>query len=282
MVSKKTSDSLGHALAVYFSEIENTQPLEPEEEVRLTKLLREGDKEALNKLINANLKFVVSVANKYRVTGIPLEDLINEGNIGLIKAAYRFDETRGFKFISYAVWWIRQSILQFISDKGRVVHLPANVANAVTKMKRRSEELEHSLERMPTIEELAEVMEITKQEAEKLVKFNTRSLSTDQPVGSDEKTSLRDLLQSDDSRPEAQIMKDSLTEEIKRVLKTIPDREAMIIECYFGIDMDRPLTLEEIGDSLELTRERVRQLKERAIRRLQHVTRAHLLRAFLG
>lgn len=282
MVSKKTSDSLGHALAVYFSEIENTQPLEPEEEVRLTKLLREGDKEALNKLINANLKFVVSVANKYRVTGIPLEDLINEGNIGLIKAAYRFDETRGFKFISYAVWWIRQSILKFISDKGRVVHLPANVANAVTKMKRRSEELEHSLERMPTMEELAEVMEITKQEAEKLVKFNTRSLSTDQPVGSDEKTSLRDLLQSDDSRPEAQIMKDSLTEEIKRVLKTIPDREAMIIECYFGIDMDRPLTLEEIGDSLELTRERVRQLKERAIRRLQHVTRAHLLRAFLG
>lgn len=282
MVSKKTSDSLGHALAVYFSEIENTQPLEPEEEVRLTKLLREGDKEALNKLINANLKFVVSVANKYRVTGIPLEDLINEGNIGLIKAAYRFDETRGFKFISYAVWWIRQSILQFISDKGRVVHLPANVANAVTKMKRRSEELEHSLERMPTMEELAEVMEITKQEAEKLVKFNTRSLSTDQPVGSDEKTSLRDLLQSDDSRPEAQIMKDSLTEEIKRVLKTIPDREAMIIECYFGIDMDRPLTLEEIGESLELTRERVRQLKERAIRRLQHATRAHLLRAFLG
>ena len=282
MVSKKTSDSLGHALAVYFSEIENTQPLEPEEEVRLTKLLREGDKEALNKLINANLKFVVSVANKYRVTGIPLEDLINEGNIGLIKAAYRFDETRGFKFISYAGWWIRQSILQFISDKGRVVHLPANVANAVTKMKRRSEELEHSLERMPTMEELAEVMEITKQEAEKLVKFNTRSLSTDQPVGSDEKTSLRDLLQSDDSRPEAQIMKDSLTEEIKRVLKTIPDREAMIIECYFGIDMDRPLTLEEIGESLELTRERVRQLKERAIRRLQHATRAHLLRAFLG
>lgn len=282
MVSKKTSNSLGHALAVYFSEIENTQPLEPEEEVRLTKLVREGDKEALNKLINANLKFVVSVANKYRVTGIPLEDLINEGNIGLIKAAYRFDETRGFKFISYAVWWIRQSILQFISDKGRVVHLPANVANAVTKMKRRSEELEHSLERMPTMEELAEVMEITKQEAEKLVKFNTRSLSTDQPVGSDEKTSLRDLLQSDDSRPEAQIMKDSLTEEIKRVLKTIPDREAMIIECYFGIDMDRPLTLEEIGDSLELTRERVRQLKERAIRRLQHATRAHLLRAFLG
>lgn len=282
MVSKKTSDSLGHALAVYFSEIENTQPLEPEEEVRLTKLVREGDKEALNKLINANLKFVVSVANKYRVTGIPLEDLINEGNIGLIKAAYRFDETRGFKFISYAVWWIRQSILQFISDKGRVVHLPANVANAVTKMKRRSEELEHSLERMPTMEELAEVMEITKQEAEKLVKFNTRSLSTDQPVGSDEKTSLRDLLQSDDSRPEAQIMKDSLTEEIKRVLKTIPDREAMIIECYFGIDMDRPLTLEEIGESLELTRERVRQLKERAIRRLQHATKADLLRAFLG
>jgi|TARA_B100000035_G_scaffold253314_1_gene222689 RNA polymerase primary sigma factor len=282
LVSKKTSDSLGHSLAVYFSEIENTEPLDTEEEIRLAKLVRKGDKEALNKLINANLKFVVSVANKYRVTGIPLEDLINEGNIGLIKAAYRFDETRGFKFISYAVWWIRQSILQFIADQGRVVRLPANVANAVIKMKRRTEELEQSLERMPTLGELAEVMEITKQEAEELVQFNTRSLSTDQPVGDDEKTSLRDLLKSKDSRPEAQIMKKSLTEEIKRVLNTIPEREAMIIEYYFGIDMDRPLTLEEIGDQLGLTRERVRQLKERAIKRLQHATRAHLLRAFLG
>ena len=144
MVPKKTSDSLGHALALYFSEIENTEPLDPEEEIKLAKLVRKGDKEALNKLINANLKFVVSVANKYRVTGILLEDLINEGNIGFIKAVNRFDETRGFKFISYAVWWIRQSILQFISNQGRVVRLPANVANAVTKMKRRTEELEHS------------------------------------------------------------------------------------------------------------------------------------------
>ncbi len=282
MVSRKTSDSLGRALAVYFSEIEKTEPLDPEEEIRLAKLVREGDRDALNQLINANLKFVVSVANKYRVTGIPLEDLINEGNIGLVKAAHRFDETRGFKFISYAVWWIRQSILQFIADQGRVVRLPANVANAVTKMKRRTEELEHSLERMPTMEELAEVMEITKQEAEQLVQFNTRSLSTDQPLGNDQKTSLRDLLKADDSRPEAQIMKESLTEEIKRVLKTIPKREAKIIEYYFGIEMDRPLTLEEIGEELELTRERVRQLKERAIKRLQHATRAHLLRAFLG
>ncbi len=282
MVSRKTSDSLGRALAVYFSEIEKTEPLDPEEEIRLAKLVREGDREALNQLINANLKFVVSVANKYRVTGIPLEDLINEGNIGLVKAAHRFDETRGFKFISYAVWWIRQSILQFIADQGRVVRLPANVANAVTKMKRRTEELEHSLERMPTMEELAEVMEITKQEAEQLVQFNTRSLSTDQPLGNDQKTSLRDLLKADDSRPEAQIMKESLTEEIKRVLKTIPKREAKIIEYYFGIEMDRPLTLEEIGEELELTRERVRQLKERAIKRLQHATRAHPLRAFLG
>ena len=255
MVSKKTSDSLGHALALYFSEIENTEPLDPEEEIRLAKLVRKGDKEALNKLINANLKFVVSVANKYRVTGIPLEDLINEGNIGFIKAVYRFDETQGFKFISYAVWWIRQSILQFISNQGRVVRLPANVANAVTKMKRRTEELEHSLERMPTIGELAEVMEITKQEAEELVQFNTRSLSTDQPVGDDEKISLRDLLKSEDSRPETQIMKESLTEEIKRLLNTIPEREAMIIEYYFGIDVDRPLTLKEIGDQLRLTQE---------------------------
>jgi len=255
---------------------------DPREERELARRARVGDKEAAERLVTANLRFVISYVKKYQGRGLGLAELVCIGNEGLLKAVKKFDPDKGVKFISYAVWWIRQSILQFISDKGRVVHLPANVANAVTKMKRRSEELEHSLERMPTMEELAEVMEITKQEAEKLVKFNTRSLSTDQPVGSDEKTSLRDLLQSDDSRPEAQIMKDSLTEEIKRVLKTIPDREAMIIECYFGIDMDRPLTLEEIGESLELTRERVRQLKERAIRRLQHVTRAHLLRAFLG
>lgn len=282
MASRKTGDSLGRALSVYFSEIEKSEPLDPAEEIRLAKKVRDGDREALNTLINANLKFVVSVANKYRVTGIPLEDLINEGNIGLVKAAYRFDETRGFKFISYAVWWIRQSILQFIADQGRVVRLPANVASAVTKMKRRTEELEHSLERMPTMEELAEVMEITEQEAEQLVQFNTRALSTDQPLRHDDKTSLQDLLKSDDSRPEAQVMRESLTEEIKRVLKTIPKREAEIIGCYFGIDMDRPLTLEEIGDQMGLTRERVRQLKERAIHRLRHATRAHLLRTFLG
>ena len=273
---------MSRSLSLYFSEIDSTKPLKPEEEIALSRRVKEGDAEALNRLINANLKFVVTVANKYRLPGILLEDLINEGNIGLIKAAHRFDETRGFKFISYAVWWIKQSILQFIADQGRLVRLPANVAGTVTRMKKQSEQLEQTYEREPTLEELAEVMEMTEKEAERIVKFNVRSVSVDQPLDDEEKSSLRDLLSTEDQRPEARLMKDSLTSEIERVLSTIPGREAEIIRYYFGINMDRPLTLEEIGDKLSLTRERVRQLKERAIQRLRHATRAHLLRTFLG
>ena len=263
-----SSDRLSKALELYFSEIDKTKPLSPDQEVELTKKVREGDQDALNQLINANLKFVITVANKYRVPRIALEDLINEGNIGLIKAAHRFDETRGFKFISYAVWWIRQSILQFISERGRIIRLPSNVAGAISKMKKQSDALEQTFEREPTMEELAEVMEITEEEAENLFRHGVQTVSTDQPVNEDERTALRDLLTSDDNRPEAQI--------------TIPEREANIIRYYFGIGLERPLTLEEIGDSMNLTRERVRQLKERAIHRLRHNTRAHLLRTYLG
>ncbi len=214
--------------------------------------------------------------------GLPLEDLINEGNIGLIKAAHRFDESRGFKFISYAVWWIKQSILQFIADQSRLVRLPANVAGTVTRMRKQAEQLEQALEREPTVQELADIMDMSKEEAEQLVQFNVRSISVDQPIDEERKTTLRDLITSDDHRPEAIMMKESLTSEIERVLATIPEREAEIIHCYFGINMVRSLTLEEIGDHLNLTRERVRQLKERAIHRLRHATRAHLLRTFLG
>ena len=282
MSGSKSSEFLSHSLALYFNEIGETQPLSPEEEIQLSRRVKEGDSEALNQLINANLKFVVTVANKYRLPGLLLEDLINEGNIGLIKAAHRFDETRGFKFISYAVWWIKQSILQFIADQARIVRLPANVAGTVSRMKRRSEELEQTYEREPTLEELAEVMEMTEKEAEQLVQFNLRSVSVDHPLDDEEKTTLRDLLTTDDNRPEARLMKESLASEIERVLETIPKREAQIIRYYFGINIDRALTLEEIGDSLSLTRERVRQLKERAIQRLRHATRAHILRTFLG
>tara|TARA_B100000315_G_scaffold260870_2_gene326635 strand:+ start:4831 stop:5679 length:849 start_codon:yes stop_codon:yes gene_type:complete len=278
----KPAKSKSFSLEIYFNEIGESEPLTPEEEVELTRKVRQGDKLSLERLINANLKFVVTVANKLRVPGIPLEDLINEGNIGLIKAAHRFDETRGFKFISYAVWWIKQSILQFIVDQGRMVRLPANIAGMVTKMKKESIELEQTLEREPTMEELAQTMEVTEKELEQVVKFNVRNLSTDQPMDSEEKTSLIDILTSEDSRPEAVLMKDSLKGEIERLLMTIPEREAEIIRLYFGLDIDRPLTLEEIGNTLDLTRERVRQLKERAIQRLRHVTRAHLLRAYLG
>ena len=277
-----SSDRLSKALKLYFSEIDKTKPLSPDQEVKLTKKVREGDQDALNQLINANLKFVITVANKYRVPRIALEDLINEGNIGLIKAAHRFDETRGFKFISYAVWWIRQSILQFISERGRIIRLPSNVAGAISKMKKQSDALEQTFEREPTMEELAEVMEITEEEAENLFRHGVQTVSTDQPINEDERTALRDLLTSDDNRPEAQIMAFSLQTEIDRVLDTIPEREANIIRYYFGIGLERPLTLEEIGDSMNLTRERVRQLKERAIHRLRHNTRAHLLRNYLG
>ncbi len=277
----KNSNTLGKSLTLYFSEIEKTKPLDPSEEIRLTKLVKKGDRKALNMIIESNLKFVVSVANKYRVTGIPLEDLINEGNIGLVKSAFRFDETRGFKFISYAVWWIRQSILQFIADQGRVVRLPANIANSMTKMKKNSEKLENALERLPTMGEIAELMEISEKEADKLVQFNARSLSTDHPMGDDEKMSMKDLLQSQDSDPDLELMEDSLSKEIKTILKTIPNREAYILEKYFGINLDRPFTLEEIGDELSLTRERIRQLKERAIKRLKSTKKSKSLRLFL-
>ena len=280
MINRNTN-TLGKSLTLYFSEIEKTKPLEPTEEIRLTKLVKQGDRNALNKIIESNLKFVVSVANKYRVTGIPLEDLINEGNIGLVKSAFRFDETRGFKFISYAVWWIRQSILQFIADQGRVVRLPANVANSMTKMKKNSEKLESALERLPTMGEIAELMEISEKEADKLIQFNARSLSTDHPLDDDEKMSMKDLLQSEDASPDLELMEDSLNKEIKTILKTIPNREAYILEKYFGINLDRPFTLEEIGDELSLTRERIRQLKERAIKRLKTAKKSKSLRLFL-
>mgnify|MGYP001176033627 FL=1 len=280
MINRNTN-TLGKSLTLYFSEIEKTKPLDPSEEIRLTKLVKQGDRNALNKIIESNLKFVVSVANKYRVTGIPLEDLINEGNIGLVKSAFRFDETRGFKFISYAVWWIRQSILQFIADQGRVVRLPANVANSMTKMKKNSEKLESALERLPTMGEIAELMEISEKEADKLIQFNARSLSTDHPLDDDEKMSMKDLLQSEDASPDLELMEDSLNKEIKTILKTIPNREAYILEKYFGINLDRPFTLEEIGDELSLTRERIRQLKERAIKRLKTAKKSKSLRLFL-
>ena len=280
MINRNTN-SLGKSLTLYFSEIEKTKPLDPSEEIRLTKLVKQGDRNALNKIIESNLKFVVSVANKYRVTGIPLEDLINEGNIGLVKSAFRFDETRGFKFISYAVWWIRQSILQFIADQGRVVRLPANIANSMTKMKKNSEKLESALERLPTMGEIAELMEISEKEADKLIQFNARSLSTDHPLDDDEKMSMKDLLQSEDASPDLELMEDSLNKEIKTILKTIPNREAYILEKYFGINLDRPFTLEEIGDELSLTRERIRQLKERAIKRLKTAKKSKSLRLFL-
>ena len=233
-MANKNSNSLGKSLSLYFSEIEKTEPLDPNEEIRLTKLVKKGDRKALNKIIESNLKFVVSVANKYRATGIPLEDLINEGNIGLVKSVFRFDETRGFKFISYAVWWIRQSILQFISDQGRVVRLPSNISNSMSKMKKNSEKLEGTLERLPTMSEIAEIMEISEKEADKLVQFNARSLSTDQPLGEDGKMSIKDLLKSEDSNPDLELMEDSLSVDIETILKTIPYREAYILEKYFS------------------------------------------------
>ena len=284
MVSKKTSDSLGHALAVYFSEIENTQPLEPEEEVRLTRLLREGDKEALNKLINANLKFVVSVANKYRVTGIPLEDLINEGNIGLIKAAYRFDETRGFKFISYAVWWIRQTVLQALAEQTRSVRIPLNQNSNLAKLARTNTQLTQSLGRTPTDAEIAKEMEEPVETIRALRRVAASELSLDAPIdrGDRDSASFGERFSGTEA---ADIEEDVEAIARRDFLETMFDdylteRERKILYLYYGLDDGEERTLEEIGSLLGVTRERIRQIRNRAFEKLRDSAQGDSLSGF--
>ena len=267
----------------YPEEIGGFSPLPPEEEIALARRIRKGDEEALDKLVKANLRFVISVAKEYQGQGLPLQDLISEGNLGLIKAAQRFDETRGFKFISYAVWWIRQSILQALAEQSRVVRLPLNRVGAINKVGRALEALEKEYGREPSMDEIATRMDMSSFEVADVLKTSARHLSLDEPFKEDEGNSLLDVLESDRYEPpDGTLMRSSLREEIEKVLSTLKPREAEIVKLYFGLDGDRPLTLEEIGEYFTLTRERVRQIKEKALRRLRHRSRLEPLRKYLG
>ncbi|MDI3526490.1 MAG: polymerase primary sigma factor [Tenuifilum sp.] len=271
------------SLDKYLHEIGKVDLLTAEEEVTLARKIKEGDQEALEKLVKANLRFVVSVAKQYQNQGLSLPDLINEGNLGLIKAAQRFDETRGFKFISYAVWWIRQSILQALAEQARIVKLPLNKIGSINKVNRALAELEQRFEREPTIDELSEMLNLAPDDVKEALKGNNRHLSMDAPITQDEEGSMYDVLLSPDSpMPDKGLLNESLRKEIERALSTLSPREANIIRLYFGLNGKHPLTLEEIGEEFDLTRERVRQIKEKALKRLKQTTRSKILKSYLG
>lgn len=270
------------SLDLYLQEIGETPLLTAEQEVQLARLIRQGDRKALDKLTRANLRFVVSVAKQYQNQGLSLADLVNEGNIGLIKAAKRFDETRGFKFISYAVWWIRQAILQALAEQSRIVRLPLNRVGTLHKIGRTSSTLEQEFGREPSTEEIAKELEMTALEVTDTLKISNSHLSLDAPFSHGEDNSLLDVLTNDlQPAPDDALLDESLKIEVAKALDTLTLREAEVIGLYFGIDRERAFTLEEIGSKFGLTRERVRQIKEKAIRRLRHTSRSKGLRAYM-
>ncbi|KOF01924.1 RNA polymerase primary sigma factor [Roseivirga ehrenbergii] len=282
-ISKQITNRESQSLDKYLQEIGKVDLLTPDEEVTLAQRIREGDQLALEKLTKANLRFVVSVAKQYQNQGLSLGDLINEGNLGLIKAAQRFDETRGFKFISYAVWWIRQSILQALAEQSRIVRLPLNRVGSLNKISKTFSELEQKFEREPSPDELAEVLEVTTNEIVDTMKISGRHVSMDAPFVQGEENSLLDVLENDmDEKPDTGLMNDSLRREVQRALSTLTQREADVISLYFGLNGEHSMTLEEIGEKFNLTRERVRQIKEKAIRRLRHTSRSKALKPYLG
>jgi RNA polymerase primary sigma factor len=271
------------SLENYFKDIGEVELLTPDEEIDLARRIQRNDHDALKKLVNANLRFVVSVAKSYQNHGLSLEDLINEGNLGLIKAAYRFDETRGFKFISYAVWWIKQSILQAIAEKTRLIRMPLNRVGTLTKIGKVYSQLEQEFERAPTSDEIAEVLDIDSEEVSYTVRKATRSISMDSPIHADGKHRLVDTLPNQyDPEPDADVMDESLREEVNHILKTLTERESRILKLYFGLDGEKAHTLEEVGMKFRLTRERVRQIKEKAIGKLRHNSRSKALLQYLG
>ena len=278
-ISTRESESLDR----YLQEIGKEKLITPEEEVRLAKEIQKGSQVALEKLTKANLRFVVSVAKQYQNQGLSLGDLINEGNLGLIKAAKRFDETRGFKFISYAVWWIRQSILQALAEQSRIVRLPLNRVGALNKIGKELSKLEQEYERVPSAAELAESLDMTVSEVADTLKISGRHLSVDAPFAQGEDNRLLDVLENEETPdPDNDLMSESLKVEIERALSKLTSREAEVIRLYFGIGREHSLTLEEIGERFDLTRERVRQIKEKALRKLRHHNRSAALRAYLG
>lgn len=282
-ISKQITNRESQSLDKYLQEIGKVDLISAEMEVELAKRIKQGDAVALEKLTKANLRFVVSVAKQYQNNGLSLGDLINEGNVGLIKAAERFDETRGFKFISYAVWWIRQSILQALAEQARVVRLPLNRVGSLNKISRAFSELEQKFQREPSSEELADVLDVSVDEIEKTIRSGGRQVSVDAPFVQGEENSLLDVLTSDQvDTPDTALMHDSLQREVSRALSTLTERESEVICDYFGLNGHTAMTLEEIGEKFNLTRERVRQIKEKATRRLRHTSRSKGLLTYLG
>ncbi len=285
-ISKQYTNRESQSLDKYLQEIGRVDLLTPDEEIELAKRIKgtgASAQLALEKLTKANLRFVVSVAKQYQNQGLSLGDLINEGNLGLIKAAKRFDETRGFKFISYAVWWIRQSILQALAEQSRIVRLPLNRVGALNKIGKKFSELEQSYEREPSASELASELDMTLFEVADTLKISGRHISVDAPFAQGEDNRLLDVIQDDrQPPPDNTLMNESLKVEVRRALATLSEREAEVIRLYFGLDREHSLTLEEIGEKFNLTRERVRQIKEKAIRRLRHASRSKQLRSYLG
>jgi len=272
-----------HSLENYLEEIGNVELLSSDEEIELSKKIKNNDQKALNRLVSANLRFVVSVAKKYQNFGLSLEDLINEGNLGLMKAAFRFDETRGFKFISYAVWWIKQSILQAIAEQSRIIRLPLNKVGTLTKIGKVYSMLEQEFEREPTAEEIAKVLELDFADVSDTLNLSSRTVSMDSPLQKHNDNRLIDVIENQqDPEPDAELIDESLKEEIVEILKTLNSREAKIVKLYYGLAGEKPHTLEEIGAEFKLTRERVRQIKEKALRRLRYNTRSKLLKYYLG
>jgi RNA polymerase primary sigma factor len=282
-ITKSITNRESQSLEKYLQEIGREELITAEEEVRLARRIKEGDQVALDRLTKANLRFVVSVAKQYQNQGLSLPDLINEGNLGLIKAAKRFDETRGFKFISYAVWWIRQSILQALAEQSRIVRLPLNQVGSLNKISKAYSKLEQEFEREPSPDELAKILDIPTEKIADTMRVSGKHVSMDAPFVQGEDNSLIDVLENQDSpRADGMLMNESLQKEIERSLSTLTEREREVIKLFFGIGMQHGLTLEEIGAKFDLTRERVRQIKEKAIRRLRHKSRSRLLKAYLG
>jgi RNA polymerase primary sigma factor len=284
-ITKQYTNRESQSLDKYLQEIGRVELLHADDEIDLAKAIKKGGIEgvrAMERLVKANLRFVVSVAKQYQNQGLSLGDLINEGNLGLIKAAKRFDETRGFKFISYAVWWIRQSILQALAEQSRIVRLPLNRVGALNKIGKKFSELEQEFEREPTAAELAEQLGMSVSEISETIKISGRHLSVDAPFVQGEENKLLDVLPNEmQPPPDSELIRDSLRTEVMQVLQTLSTRESEVIRLYFGLDC-ASLTLEEIGEKFNLTRERVRQIKEKAIRRLRHASRSKALRAYLG
>jgi RNA polymerase primary sigma factor len=282
-ITKQVTNRETASLDKYLQEIGKVDLITADEEVELAQRIKAGDDRALEKLTKANLRFVVSVAKQYQNQGLTLPDLINEGNLGLIKAAKRFDETRGFKFISYAVWWIRQSILQALAEQSRIVRLPLNKIGSINKINKTFAFLEQSHERPPSAEEIAKELDMTINDDKESMKNSGRHVSMDAPLVEGEDSNLYDVLRSGESpNPDKELLHESLRTEIERALETLTPREADVIRLYFGLGDQHPMTLEEIGETFDLTRERVRQIKEKAIRRLKHTSRSKILKTYLG